>query len=987
MASERPINTTGKNAGSAANLKGAPAVQQPKGTNQAGQTVKLPDGSTYTLKGPSSGAYQTNVKKVDGEILTTKTLNPGENRDPSKAPGGEIILYQQDSAPDPGFTGSRGASTPGVAKAGSAPQAGLANQSTAPSTNTNAPTSTNTAAPKNPTAPNTQPKAAKTAESTIAQQEYPTGVVKNYSQEPINSVGEAFFNELGNDAKMVQDSILKYEAETGKKVAVNSRAFQNQIKQSLSTPQTWNKIFDTFGHKMEYPTSSTPNQSINQQIDSNYNTYSTDPVQTTKGQISTTLFDQGTQTQEEQLQQLLSLPADAPGETLLRNILMLELGAIEDPAISEYLDSQEKRAKDSYAAGLAMINLGNNEIDQAIDGTLSSATTTSGLSAKIAKQQLDLTQESINEQTSYENARNDIIVGDLRRKRADLVGYTKAKLYSMGAEDSSAGVALLGKIVSEADMQITLAELDHNHAVRTLNLEGRQAIYNYGATISGLVIDQKTQESNLADTLETNLDKIYNSRLSNEQEKRKETISLYANYAKEIMALQEKTQAAKAKALEDAYQKTKDLKEDAIKMSGLMGTLYVPDKDGNLIDTGIQTFAAKQFGSTETRDLMRIQLSTDDNRRQYAKYLSDTYGSQAAPQIEQLLGMPEGTLAGFQTKEDLDRALDYYKEANEISKFRVQEGLAQDVDKKILAYDKSGGGIKPAGIGIDPFSFEDVRKTALSLGTVTQSFSTTQGSDTGHGHGGTDYVSKDGYSRALRGGEVVSILPWNGNSDFGNVVRIKDDEGYIWQYAHMGNRDVPGDNPFNVQVGDRVNPGDVLGREGNTGRIITKKTGNLRGRHTDLRVVGKEDVSNTNEWIDKYVEKMGKYPTQDQRKVLRTQGEEGFKNLTMTQEERDLEKVVGRDITAIDAGIVDQANAGKASINIPWSGKALNFGGVQTKEVTYKDLRDEYVNLFNENPSSADAKLIQEYGRAGLNMIIKRKEESQKKKTGSITYS
>ena len=85
-------------------------------------------------------------------------------------------------------------------------------------------------------------------------------------------------------------------------------------------------------------------------------------------------------------------------------------------------------------------------------------------------------------------------------------------------------------------------------------------------------------------------------------------------------------------------------------------------------------------------------------------------------------------------------------------------------------------------------------------------------------HHGTDFCIGYGSDvRSMTGGIVTfagldPATRKNPNRGFGNFVIIKGDDGREYIYAHMKD-----DHRFEGMVGRRVNPGDVIGRQGNTG--------------------------------------------------------------------------------------------------------------------------------------------------------------------------
>lgn len=96
-------------------------------------------------------------------------------------------------------------------------------------------------------------------------------------------------------------------------------------------------------------------------------------------------------------------------------------------------------------------------------------------------------------------------------------------------------------------------------------------------------------------------------------------------------------------------------------------------------------------------------------------------------------------------------------------------------------------------------------------------------------HTGIDMVyndSENNYIYSVAGG-VIDYLGWENNNDhsqgFGQYVRIKGNDGLFYYYGHLNWISE------NLKLNDKVSQGDLLGREGNTG----KSTG--RHLHFEIR--------------------------------------------------------------------------------------------------------------------------------------------------------
>jgi len=77
-----------------------------------------------------------------------------------------------------------------------------------------------------------------------------------------------------------------------------------------------------------------------------------------------------------------------------------------------------------------------------------------------------------------------------------------------------------------------------------------------------------------------------------------------------------------------------------------------------------------------------------------------------------------------------------------------------------------------------------------------------------HHHNGVDYAAATGTPvRSVLGGEVVFAAPKGG---YGNFVELRHSDGKLTRYAHLDRID--------VQVGQRLRRGDLLGTVGSTGQ-------------------------------------------------------------------------------------------------------------------------------------------------------------------------
>ena len=378
---------------------------------------------------------------------------------------------------------------------------------------------------------------------------------------------------------------------------------------------------------------------------------------TAQSNIQDSLTNQSAISVLDQLKSLTNMGPGATGAQILQAGLAAQLLAIDDPTINNYLDKMATRATSSYNAGLNLIDAGQGEIDKAIDGTLDNPTTTYGLIAKVNQQNKDFQEESIKNDTTYLQTQKDVNMEQMRTQRADLEGYAKAKLYSIGAEDSSMGISLVAKELHAADLNIQLAEAGYDHGLQQLNIQGRQIMADYTNKVTEQVISLKTDRQNALATYNTALDNIDKDRLANEQQKRTSTTAAFSNYSTAMASYAQQQKQFEQTQLEFAYKKTQDLKDNAIKLSGLTGTVYIPDAKGNLVDTQVPTFDATKWQSTVDYQNAQLNVSKDGQRQQLAESLLTNFGSKAAPQVETLLGLNPGSMNGVKTMSEVTQGI------------------------------------------------------------------------------------------------------------------------------------------------------------------------------------------------------------------------------------------------------------------------------------------------------------------------------------------
>ena len=516
-----------------------------------------------------------------------------------------------------------------------------------------------------------------------------------------------------------------------------------------------------------------------------------------------------------------------------------------DDKVNKYLDMMEKNFTQSYEDGIAMGKQGTKEIDAVISGKNISPSTMEGLNAKVFKDASDFSIESLEMQRDYMTDKFDIEMDRERTKRARLDGYLKAKLYSAGAADSTAGLTMMALQTDAADLRLQQMSTDQNFQIAQINLETRKVKTDYANSIASITIQADQNRQAAKGKLDEQLMSITGQRITNEQEKNKLMLSAFNNYATESVRIQESERNFKLQTEQFALQKNQAKIQEQVQMAGLYGTIFSTGADGQLMDTGIKTFEAQKYDQDYAMRAAQFQHTVSTGN--WGKVM-DVFG-----QYDDVASVPDGVkslaynmlgnVPGLDQAQNMGQMKSaanlYYQDMVNIAG-SYNEIQSKEINDTLLSV--SGQGIKNYGLNIDPLAIADARDTLSNFSyQMTQGYfkaGSSKGTDPRGGHTGVDLVfTQDGDNPvnapvpALRGGMVVDVFKDSGNAGktpYGNRMLVQDGQGVIWQYSHFSN--------MNLQKGDIVGAGDILGQQGNTGRIISSPAGG--GHHTDIRIVG-----------------------------------------------------------------------------------------------------------------------------------------------------
>lgn len=343
-------------------------------------------------------------------------------------------------------------------------------------------------------------------------------------------------------------------------------------------------------------------------------------------------------------------------EMLAALLLQQNLNYADDPTTANYLEKAKQRAADAYQDALDLYGQGGKavrEIDKALDGDDFVPTTYEGLAAKAYSQAKEMNLDSIELEKDYmTNQFNNWMAGETD-KRSRLEGYLKAKMYASGAQDSSAGLQTMALAVNAADLRLQSAQNDYNYGISKLNVEARGIMMDYTNNIVKLTMDVQTKKDSAASEYDDKLFQIEGLQIEDAKEKQKLKLDALSSFNDQIYKIEQDRKSEERWWYQQKFTETQAAIDNAYKMSGLTGTIYSIDINGNLVDTGIRTFDAETT-------LARDQYNRDQGLWNMAMDGIDQYGSQFAPYAEQMLGMTPGSLSGLRTVEEQKDAIGNY---------------------------------------------------------------------------------------------------------------------------------------------------------------------------------------------------------------------------------------------------------------------------------------------------------------------------------------
>lgn len=340
---------------------------------------------------------------------------------------------------------------------------------------------------------------------------------------------------------------------------------------------------------------------------------------------------------------------------LLVNTLAAELKIINDPSIDKLFADQEAAYKKGKSDAESDFNNTISEINKAIEGEDFVPTSLESLTAKVYADTKEQNLESIQLEKDYRSKMFDLQMAEERKKRGRLDGYLKAKLYAMGAQESSAGLHIMSAQINAADTRLQMMETEQNYAISKLNAESRNIKTSFANQIAELNIKAKTNYDSIQADFDDKITKLTENKILSEREKSKLQFQAIKQYQSDVLKVKMEEKRAQQDALELAYKKTRDAIGDAQKLSGDTGYMYAFDQElGRIVpmvdDNGemIPTFAREK----ENRMIMKDEIGMINTYITAASKLKNPNDPQFKAILKRI--MPEVDLSGIQINSDKD---------------------------------------------------------------------------------------------------------------------------------------------------------------------------------------------------------------------------------------------------------------------------------------------------------------------------------------------
>ena len=202
------------------------------------------------------------------------------------------------------------------------------------------------------------------------------------------------------------------------------------------------------------------------------------------------------------------------------------------------------------------------------------------------------------------------------------------------------------------------------------------------------------------------------------------------------------------------------------------------------------------------KKLDQVQLVLDDIQLRDENIYRIIYQADSIPNSIRKAGF--GGVNRYNYLEDMDNANLVINTAKKLDMITKQLYVQSTSFDEIISLAQRHEELIHSIPAIMPISNNDLTKTASKFGWRIDPFTGAQKL-----HTGMDFSANVGADVFVTGDGVVEKVSWT-NGGYGNLIIVNHGFGYSTYYAHL--------NSFNVNEGQKVKRGDVIGTVGNTGR-------------------------------------------------------------------------------------------------------------------------------------------------------------------------
>jgi hypothetical protein len=349
--------------------------------------------------------------------------------------------------------------------------------------------------------------------------------------------------------------------------------------------------------------------------------------------------------------------------------------------------------------------------------------------------------ESVKVEKDWYTAQYNAWLSEETDKRNRLEGYLKAKLYAAGAQDSSAGLQTMALQVNAADMRLQLKQSEYNYGISKLNLESRNIMNNYTNNVVKLNMDAQDKKTVANEKYDEKLLQIEGLLIQDNKEKNKLRFDAFAQFNTAMYKIDQDKKTREWDEYKQHYKELQDTIDNAFKLNGETGTVHYVDKDGEIVDSGVKTFAYDQWEQTNYLDWAKYNHNVESNTWAKAKDMLE--GGVNPAFVEQLTGMKVGSLSGYKSTLERQEALEKYK--NNLENSFVDMPYISDVGDVIATMysDDDWGGQcgefihnfvtdYPTGLNTLDQKMTTINSNTPSVGSVVILDESYPGTNTGH---------------------------------------------------------------------------------------------------------------------------------------------------------------------------------------------------------------------------------------------------------------